>query len=146
MENFDFNNIEKYLREGGDASIIANAFANKLNATINTMKAEKDLKSVGEKVSIAWNEYIDTYFGINKLPDGSILEDWYLDADEVGQVVDSAVKFIPMLKKYSDILSKISDVTEKTIIETKKNIPVATKSINDTFESTLNSFFKKYGI
>ena len=51
MENFDFNKIEKYLRNGGDASVIANAFADKLNAVINTMKAENDLTDAAESFS-----------------------------------------------------------------------------------------------
>ena len=143
MENFDFNKIEKYLRNGGDASVIANAFADKLNAVINTMKAENDLTNAAEKVSLAWNDYINIYFGINKLPDGTMLEDWYMEADEVGKLIDTVIKLFPVAKKYADMIDNASRWTEKIINETKNTIK---NPPSDNFENTLKSFYKKYGI
>lgn len=143
MENFDFNKIEKYLRNGGDASVIANAFADKLNAVINTMKAENDLTDAAEKVSLAWNDYINIYFGINKLPDETVLEDWYMEADEVGKLIDTVIKLFPVAKKYTDMIDNASRWTEKIINETKKTIK---NPPSDNFENTLKSFYKKYGI
>ena len=143
MENFDFNKIEKYLRNGGDASVIANAFADKLNAVINTMKAENDLTDAAEKVSLAWNDYINIYFGINKLPDETVLEDWYMEADEVGKLIDTVIKIFPVAKKYTDMIDNASRWTEKIINETKKTIK---NPPSDNFENTLKSFYKKYGI
>ena len=143
MENFDFNKIEKYLRNGGDASVIANAFADKLNAVINTMKAENDLTDAAEKVSLAWNDYINVYFGINKLPDETVLEDWYMEADEVGKLIDTVIKLFPVAKKYADMIDNASRWTEKIINETKNTIK---NPPSDNFENTLKSFYKKYGI
>ena len=143
MENFDFNKIEKYLRNGGDASVIANAFADKLNAIINTMKAENDLTDAAEKVSLAWNNYINIYFGINKLPDETVLEDWYMEANEVSKLIDTVIKLFPVAKKYTDMIDNASRWTEKIVNETKKTI----KNSNDNnFENTLKSFYKKYSI
>ena len=143
MENFDFNKIEKYLRNGGDASVIANAFADNLNAVINTMKAENDLTDAAEKVSLAWNDYINVYFGINKLPDETVLEDWYMEADEVGKLIDTVIKLFPVAKKYADMIDNASRWTEKIINETKNTIK---NPPSDNFENTLKSFYKKYGI
>ena len=138
MENFDFNNIEKYLRNGGDASVIANAFANKLNSTINAMKVENELKDAAEDVSLAWNDYIDIYFGINKLPSGTVIADWYLKAEDVNKLLDSVIHLFPTVKKYGDMLDNVSKITEKVINETTKK--------NCDFETTLNTFFKKNNI
>lgn len=143
MENFDFNKIEKYLRNGGDASVIANAFADKLNAIINTMKAENDLTDAAEKVSLAWNDYINIYFGMNKLPDGTVLEDWYLEADEVGKLINTVIKLFPVAKKYADIVDNTTTWAEKVINEAKNTIK---NPPSDNFENTLKSFYKKYGI
>lgn len=143
MENFDFNKIEKYLRNGGDASVIANAFADKLNAIINTMKAENDLTDAAEKVSLAWNDYINIYFGMNKLPDGTVLEDWYLEADEVSKLIDTVIRLFPIAKKYADIVDNTTTWAEKVINEAKNTIK---NPPSDNFENTLKSFYKKYGI
>ena len=143
MENFDFNKIEKYLRNGGDASVIANAFADKLNAVINTMKAENDLTNAAEKVSLAWNDYINIYFGMNKLPDGTVLEDWYLEADEVGKLIDTVIRLFPVAKKYADIVDNTTTWAEKIINETKNTIK---NPPSNNLENTLKSFYKKYGI
>ena len=143
MENFDFNKIENYLRNGGDASVIANAFADKLNAIINTMKAENDLTNAAEKVSLAWNDYINIYFGMNKLPDGTVLEDWYLETDEVSKLIDTVIRLFPIAKKYADIVDNTTNWAEKVINEAKNTIK---NPPSDNFENTLKSFYKKYGI
>ena len=96
-----------------------------------------------QKVSLAWNDYINIYFGINKLPDGTMLEDWYMEADEVGKLIDTVIKLFPVAKKYADMIDNASRWTEKIINETKNTIK---NPPSDNFENTLKSFYKKYGI
>ena len=56
--NYDFNNIERYLADGGNAEELANAFASKLNAAIEENKRADAL----EELTKAWNAYVDVRF------------------------------------------------------------------------------------
>ena len=142
MENFDFNNIEKYLREGGNPETIAKAFADKLNITIHTIDDEKSLNKAMEKISIAWNDYVNIYFGIHKLPTNTILEDWYITTDDVKILMDSLVKFIPTIDKYLKTVENLNDIISPAKI---KVTDTATKA-KSKVDNIVDDFFSKYGI
>jgi hypothetical protein len=142
MENFDFNNIEKYLRDGGNPETIAKAFADKLNITIHTIDDEKSLNNASEKVSVAWNDYVNAYFGTHKLPNNTILEDWYVTTDDIKALMDSLIKIIPTIDKYlktienfNDIISPVKVKVTNTTIKTKNKV-----------DNVVDDFFSKYGI
>ena len=142
MENFDFNNIEKYLREGGNPETIAKAFADKLNITIHTIDDEKSLNKAMEKISVAWNDYVNIYFGIHKLPTSTILEDWYITTDDVKVLMDSLVKFIPTIDKYLKTVENLNDIISPAKI---KVTDTATKA-KSKVDNIVDDFFSKYGI
>ena len=142
MENFDFNNIEKYLREGGNPETIAKAFADKLNITIHTIDDEKSLNKAMEKISIAWNDYVNIYFGIHKLPTNTILEDWYITTDDIQILMDSLVKFIPTIDKYLKTVENLNDIISPAKI---KVTDTATKA-KSKVDNIVDDFFSKYGI
>lgn len=128
MENFDFNNIEKYLREGGDPESIAKAFADKLNTVIHTIDDEDTLNDANSEVVGAWNDYVDIYFGIYKLPSETKVEDFYINEEDVEYFMNTIIKLLPAVHKYSMTLSNILE-------------PAKTK-VNDI----ANDFFIKYNI
>ena len=128
MENFDFNNIEKYLREGGDPESIAKAFADKLNTVIHTIDDEDTLNDANNEVVGAWNDYVDIYFGIHKLPVETKVEDFYINEEDVEYFMNTIIKLLPAVRKYSMTLSNILE-------------PAKTK-VNDV----VNDFFIKYNI
>jgi len=142
MENFDFNNLEKYLRDGGDPEAIAKAFADRLNTTIRAIDDEDALNDASIEVAEAWNDYVEVYFGTHKLPDGTILDDWYIDEDDVKTIMDTFVKIIPTVDKYMKALDSFNSAIQPAKIK-----------INDTAAKTKNKvdnivddFFSKYGI
>ena len=128
MENFDFNNVEKYLREGGDPESIAKAFADKLNMTIHAIDDEDTLNGANSEVVDAWNDYVDIYFGIHKLPAETKIGDFYINEEDVEYFMNTIVKLLPAVHKYSMTLNNILE-------------PTKTK-VNDV----INDFFIKYNI
>ena len=142
MENFDFNNIEKYLREGGNPEAIAKAFADKLNVTIHTIDDEKSLNKAGEKVSIAWNDYANVYFGTHKLPNNTILEDWYITADDVKTLMEGLIKIVPAVDKYIKTIENLNDIISPVKV---KVTDTATKT-KSKVDDIVDDFFSKYGI
>ena len=138
MENFDFNNLEKYLRDGGDPEAIAKAFADRLNTTIRAIDDEDTLNEASLGVAEAWNDYVEVYFGTHKLPAGTILDDWYINEDDVNTILDTLVKTIPVVDKYMKALDSFSSAIQPAKIK-----------VNDTKDKVSNivdDFFSKYGI
>ena len=135
MENFDFNNLEKYLRDGGDPEAIAKAFADRLNTTIRAIDDEDALKDASIEVAEAWNDYVEVYFGTHKLPAGTILDDWYINEHDVNTIMDTLVKTIPAVDKYMKAFDSFSSV-----IQPKAN------DAKDKISNIVDDFFSKYGI
>ena len=143
MENFDFNNIEKYLREGGNPETIAKAFADRLNTTIHAIDDESNLNKASADVADAWNSYVNVYFGIHKLPAGTIVEDWYINNNDIDTIIDTLVKTIPAINKYAKALDNFSSAIFQPAKMTANNTAVKTKNkVNDI----VDDFFSKYGI
>jgi len=138
MENFDFNNFEKYLRDGGDPEAIAKAFADRLNTTIRAINDEGALNDASLDVVESWNDYVEVYFRTHKLPDGTILEDWYFNKDDVNAIMDALVKFLPAIDKYMKAFDNFNFAIQPT--KTKVN------NIKDKASNIVDDFFSKYGI
>ena len=135
MENFDFNNLEKYLRDGGDPEAIAKAFADRLNTTIRAIDDEDALNDASLEVAEAWNDYVEVYFGTHKLPAGTVLDDWYINEDDVNTIMDTLVKTIPAIDKYMKALDSFSSAIQPKVNEAK-----------DKVSNIVDDFFSKYGI
>ncbi len=132
MANFDFNNIEKYLREGGNPETIANAFADKMNLILAVMNDENALTESAEKVCKAWNDYVVSYFKVNSLPANSKQEDWYISVGEVKDIMDLLVRILPVINKSSEFISAV----EK---EVKKNTKTLANNTNDIWKEFFNN-------
>ena len=138
MENFDFNNLEKYLRDGGDPEAIANAFADRLNTTIRAIDDEDALNNASLKVAEAWNDYAKVYFGIHKLPTGTILDDWYINERDVNTIMDTLIKTTLAVDKYMKALDSFSSIIQPAKIKAND----AKEKVNNI----VDDFFSKYGI
>ncbi len=138
MENFDFNNLEKYLRDGGDPEAIAKAFADRLNTTIRAIDDEDNLNEASLGVVESWNDYVEVYFKTHKLPDGTILDDWYINENDINTIMDTLVKILPAVDKYMKALDSFNSAIQPAKIK-----------VNDTKDKVNNivdDFFSKYGI
>ena len=56
--DYNFNDIDKYIMNGGDPEELAKAFTDKLNAALNKSKYNEALVSLTD----AWNTYVDARF------------------------------------------------------------------------------------
>ena len=117
---FDFNSVEKYLREGGNAETIAKAFADELNRAVAVVEDEQDLEDARGYLVEAWNGYMDAYFRHRKLPKGYAIEDFYFEDEQVEKMMERIVGMIPVVDKICDIGNKSNE--------------------------TLRSFYDKFGI
>ena len=134
----DFNNVEKYLRNGGDPKVIAQEFADKINEVISKMNQENDIIEAAENVTEAWADFLDAYFIVHKLPTGFHIEDFDVTKEEIVKIIETLVTIAPYFEKYVSTLEKISDS-----VETIKN---NSKKIDPSFEGTITKFFNKMNI
>lgn len=115
MENFNFNDIETYLRNGGSPETIANAFADKLNLALATIEDESALDDAAKNVVNAWNNFADVFFGINKLPKNSKIEDWKLtSADDVIGIMDALIQILPVINHYAELVEGLETNVKNT--------------------------------
>lgn len=115
MQNFNFNDIEAYLRNGGDPETIANAFADKLNLALATIEDESALDDAAKNVVNAWNNFADVFFGINKLPKNSKITDWKLaSADDVIGIMEALIQIIPVINHYAELVEGLENNVKNT--------------------------------
>ena len=133
----DFNNIEEYIRNGGDPQKIAQAFADQLNLAIATVNDEKEINEALEKVVFAWEDFADAYFAVHEIPKGFSVEDFYMNKDEALKIIESLVCIAPYFEKYASILDKVSETTERV----RSNF-----SNSDSFDEVIHNFFDKMNI
>ena len=134
----DFNNLEQYLREGGDPQVIAQAFANKLNNMIAKINQESAIEEEAENVVKAWRKFIEAYFEVNEIPDGFLIEDFEFKTEEVVKIIETFVSIAPYFEKYVSAIEKFSNNTEVIKDNSKK--------LEHTFEDTITKFFNKMNI
>ena len=129
--NYNFNDVEKYLREGGDATKLAQAFADTLNGAIAQLQKENKLGEKAVAFADAWNAYIDEYFKIYDVPDNYVVADMYLNEKDVNYLMEQVLKFIPLL----DRLNGWFEVGTEQVSKSKSKV-----------ENTVDKFFDKFGI
>jgi hypothetical protein len=129
--NYNFNDIEKYINDGGDPQKLAQAFADTLNNALARYQEESKLKEKAVAFSKAWNDYIDEYFKNHSLPESYAVADMYLDVKDVNYLMEQVLKFVPLLDK----LNGLFEIGAEQVSNSK-----------DKVEDTITKFFAKYGI
>lgn len=133
----DFNNVEEFIRNGGDAQAIAQAFADNLNQVLARIEEEKAVGQKCEKVVEIWNDFVDAYFKVNKLPETTVNADFYLTDADVMKLIETFVQIVPMIVKYGSAIESFANNAEKII---------NTKSDKNAFSETLEGFFRKLNL
>lgn len=129
--NYNFNDVEKYLRDGGDATKLAQAFADTLNNALAKVQEENKLDEKAIAFADAWNAYIDEYFKNHDVPENYVIADMYLNTKDVHYLMDQVLKFIPLLDK----LGNLFEVGAVQVSKSKNKV-----------EDTVDKFFDKFGI
>ena len=123
----------------GDPEKLANAFADALNEELANQRKVDDVRNAAVDVAGSWECFIDEYFAVHELPKGADIEDFYVDGDDVVALLEVYLKLVPYLETLHNYLT----VMENTL---KKTSEVVTRSTKDSFEDTMEKFFKKYNI
>lgn len=129
--NYNFNDVEKYLREGGDATKLAQAFADTLNEALAQVQKENKLEEKATAFADAWNAYIDEYFKFHDVPENYVVADMYLNTKDVNYLMEQVLKFIPLL-------DRLNGLFEMGVGQVSKS--------KDRVEDTVDKFFNKFGI
>jgi len=156
--NYNFNDLDKYLREGGDPEAIAKAFADSLNGAIAANSNTKKLNEKATKFCDAWREYVDVYFTTHKVPTGSVVSDFYLKPVELDKIMDALTEILPLIDIYNEIMggtySKLHNVNIPKFIDNKikPNKPDSNSKITgyprdtDDFNKAIGAFLKDIGL
>ena len=129
--NYNFNDIEKYLREGGDATELAQAFADTLNNALAKFQKENKLDEKATAFADAWNAYIDEYFKNHDVPENCVVADMYLNTKDVNYLMEQVLKLIPLFDK----LNGLFEIGAEQVSKSKGKV-----------EDTVDKFFNKFGI
>ena len=115
MMNYNFNDVEKYLRDGGKPEDMMNAFADLMNKSLATIRREDQLKEANINLMKAWNKYMAEYFTVHDLPNGYTLEDWEMSENEMDAVMKRLIEILPILAQYTGMLKTASKKIEKSV-------------------------------
>jgi len=129
--NYNFNDVEKYLRDGGDATKLAQAFADTLNNALAQVQKENKLDEKATAFADAWNAYVDEYFKTHDIPNNYVVADMYLNDRDVTYIMEQVLKFIPLFDK----LNGLFEVGAEQVSKSKGKV-----------EDTVDKFFNKFGI
>ncbi len=129
--NYNFNDVEKYLRDGGDPTKMAQAFADTMNKALAKVQEENKLGQKASEFANAWNAYVDEYFKTHDVPSNYVVADMYLNEKDVSFLMEQVLKFIPLLDK----LGGWFEFETKQISKSK-----------DKVEDTVDKLFNKFGI
>jgi len=129
--NYNFNDVEKYLRDGGDATKLAQAFADTLNEALAQVQKENKLDAKATAFADAWNAYIDEYFKNHDIPENYVVADMYLNTKDVNYLMEQVVRIIPLLDK----LNGFFEIGAAQVSKSKSKV-----------EDTVDKFFDKFGI
>lgn len=133
----DFNKVEEFLRSGGSAEEIAQAFADKLNAVLTRIEEEKAVGEKSHKVTEIWNDFVDAYFAVNTLPENTANKDFYLTDEDIMKLIETFVQIVPMIVKYGSAIENFTTSAEKVL---------NTKIDKNAFSETMDNFFRKLNI
>ena len=154
--NYNFNELDKYLHEGGDPEVIAKAFADSLNSAIAANSNTKKLNEKATKFCDAWQEYVDVYFTTHRVPTGSVVSDFYLKPGELDKIMEALVEILPLLDAYNEIMGNVYDKLHNGATNIPKFIkpgPLTSNSKTkgypretDDFNKAIGAFLKDIGL
>lgn len=133
----DFNNVEKYIRDGGNPEEIAQAFADQLNAVLQHIEAEEAVGKKATEVTKVWKDFVEAYFHVNSLPDKMTIEQFYMTEKDVTALLENFVQLTPLIVKYGSALENFANSVQKV---------VDTKTDKNAFSETMENFFRKLNI
>ena len=133
----DFNNVEKYIRDGGNPEEIAQAFADQLNAVLQRIEAEEAVGKKATEVTEVWKDFVEAYFHVNPLPEKTTIEQFYMTEKDVTALLENFVHLTPLIVKYGSALENFANSVQKV---------VDTKTDKNTFSETMENFFRKLNI
>lgn len=140
----DFNKIEEYLRSGGTAEEIAEAFTTELNKVISTLSHEKEIQDKAVIAANAWNEFINIYVKDHPLPNNIDVYDFYVGPSSMIELAETIVKLTPFIVKYASVLENISDGAEDLSNKFQNKI---SENLNDfDFKNVIDTFLGKANI
>lgn len=129
--NYNFNDVEKYLRDGGDPTKMAQAFADTMNKALTKVQEENKLGQKASEFANAWNAYMDEYFKTHDVPNNYVVADMYINDRDVTYLMEQVLKFIPLL----DRVNGWFEFEAKQMSKSKSKV-----------EDTVDKFFNKFGI
>lgn len=133
--NYDFNNINKYLREGGNPEDIARAFADSLNKAIEINSQAEKLSEKASQICDDWQEYADLYFITHRVPSGFVVSDFYLKREELEKIMDALVEMAPWIREAMDSVETVKKCNYKK-----------TPNKEQSFEEVVGSFLQDLGL
>ena len=137
----DFNKIEEFLRNGGTADQIAEAFTKQLNDAIAVVGHEKEIENKATLAAEAWNDFINIYFQDHKLPNGTDVFDYYIASTNVVELADTIVRITPFLVKYASVLANLSDGAEE--LSNKFSSKISENLSDFDFNNVIDAFLGK---
>ena len=149
--NYNFNELDKYLRDGGNPEEIAQAFADKLNKAIAVNSNTKKLDEKAKIFCNAWDEYVDLYLSIRGLPKGTSTSDFHLTPAELKKIMDALTDNVaPLLSIYNDFIEEPAKAQNKKKSSVNLNFqaPVEcckNKATTD-YEKVIGDFFHSIGL
>lgn len=141
MNTYNFNDVDKYLREGGDPEAIAKAFADSLNAAIESNSKTKILSEKATKICDAWRDYVTTYFSSEDLPYSSVESDFLVEPKDIKALMDTLVELMPVFKPSLTMKKTNNDNKKNSEVITTKKLPHG-----GTFEDVVGSFLHDLGL
>ena len=152
---YNFNDLEKMLRDGITADEIAQAFTKNLNSAIDAVKPTP-MEIGGEDLAKAWNRMVDLYLEDNDAP--SFIEDTddlYVSGETATKLFIDSMELLHKVAPLWDLITELGSVEDDELIEEpkrctcKKKAPVETNTAGDEvdeFEKTMKKFLKSIGV
>ena len=152
---YNFNDLEKMLRDGVSADEIAQAFTKNLNSAIDAVKPTP-MEIAGEDLAKAWNRMVDLYLEDNDAPSFiDNTDDLYVSSETATKLFLDSMELLHKVAPLWDLFAELGNLENDELIEEpkhyecKKKAPVETNTIDDEvdeFEKTMRKFLKSIGV
>ena len=153
---YNFNDLEKMLRDGVSADEIAQAFTKNLNSAIDAVKPTP-MEIAGEDLAKAWNRMVDLYLENNDAPSFiDDTDDLYVSGETATRLFTDSMELLHKVAPLWDLIAELGSIDkddelieEPKHCECKKKAPVETNTAGDEvdeFEKTMKKFLKSIGV
>lgn len=152
---YNFNDLEKMLRDGVSADEIAQAFTKNLNNAIDAVKPTP-MEIAGEDLAKAWNRMVDLYLEDNDAPSFiDDTDDLYVSGETATRLFTDSMELLHKVAPLWDLIAELGSMEDDELIEEpkrykcNKKAPVETNTAGDEvdeFEKTMKKFLKSIGV